>query len=233
MLTILQQHKSKVKTLLWGGLICFFSIQMTNIVWPYTSWRWDVDFLMTKQWVIHLDHYRLAFYAHIFSSLLVMASGIFLFSNFVLKKWPMIHRNLGKMYVGLVLFISAPSGLIMSYYANGGWMAQTSFVILSVLWWWFTYQGYRTARNLDFKAHKKWMMRSYALTLSAITLRLCQMMLGYFIYLDPVTQYILVSWGSWMVNLLLAELWIVRLKIYPGLLSTIPSSLSISLKQDL
>lgn len=231
MLTTLKPYGIKIKPLLWGGLICFFTLQMMFVVWPYTSWKWDVNFLMTKQLIIHLDHYRFSFYAHIFSSLFVMASGAFLFSNYILRKYPKMHRYLGKLYVGLVLLVSAPSGLVMAYYANGGWIAQTSFVILSVLWWWFTYQGYRTARKLDFQAHKKWMMRSFALTLSAVTLRLFQMFLGYLIYMDPVTQYIFISWTSWIFNLLLVELWMIRRLVFARLSSLFLSSLFIPLKQ--
>ena len=161
-----------------------------------------------------------------------MASGAFLFSSFILRTWPQVHRLFGKLYVGLVLLISTPSGLVMAYYANGGWMAQTSFVILSLLWWWFTYQGYCTARKLDFLAHKKWMRRSYALTLSAITLRLFQMLLGYLIYIDPVTQYIFVSWASWVFNLFLVELWMTRRLIYAWLSSLFLFSLFSPLKQN-
>ena len=51
------------------------------------------------------------------------------------------------------------------------------------------------------------MMRSYALTLSAITLRLCQLFIHQIISLDPTTQYILVSWGSWMFNLGVVEMY--------------------------
>ncbi len=209
----LLKYQKLIETFLWGALISFFSLQMFHIIWPYTSWEWDVDFLQTKQFIIHLDHYRIAFYAHIFSSLIVLGSGAFLFSNYVLRNWAGLHRTLGKTYVALLLFISAPSGMVMAFYANGGWAAKISFLILTPLWWWFTYKGYKAVRQKQFAAHKKWMMRSYALTLSAITLRVSQMFIGSFFYLDPTTQYVLVSWGSWIVNLLIVEYLIHRKSI--------------------
>ena len=210
MKTIFFQHKKNITALAWATLIAFFSFQMLMIVLPYTSWEWDVDFLITKQHIIHLDYYRVAFYSHIFSSVIVLLSGVCLFSEFVLKNFPKLHRLVGKTYVFLLLLISAPSGMVMAFYANGGWMAQMSFLILTPLWWWFTYQGYRTARQRKFKTHKKWMTRSYALTFSAITLRVAQMILGSFFYLDTEVQYILVSWGSWLLNLAVVELWMIR-----------------------
>ena len=178
---------------------------MATVIWPYTTWEWDVDFLLTKEEVVHLLYYRLAFYAHIFSSCVVLACGLFMFSHVVLAKWSRVHRYVGRLYVLLILALSAPSGLVMAVYANGGFWAQLSFVILTGLWWWFTYMGYVTARLRDFAAHKRWMMRSYALTLSAITLRIAQMILHGYFHFDPVSQYIFVSWGSWTVNLLVIE----------------------------
>jgi hypothetical protein len=193
---------------LFSVAVLMFSFIMVTIIFPYTSWRWDVDFLLTKQHIIHLDYYRFSFYAHIFSSLIILISGAFLFSNFILKNYAGLHRWMGKTYVGLLLLVSAPSGMVMAFHANGGWIAQTSFLILTPLWWWFTYQGYITARQKKFKAHRIWMVRSYALTFSAVSLRLSQMLLGYFFMMDPVVQYILVSWGSWIGNLLIAECWL-------------------------
>lgn len=194
----------------WCLTILFFTYIMASIIFPYTSFRWDVDFLLTKQHLLHVDYYRLAFYAHIFSSLFVLFSGAFLFSNFILKKHPKLHRWMGKFYVGLLLLISAPSGLVMGFHANGGSWAQMSFFILTPLWWWFTFQGLAAAKNKNFKAHKIWMMRSYSLTLSAISLRIYQMLLGSFFILDPVVQYVFVSWASWMGNLFFIEIYMWR-----------------------
>jgi uncharacterized membrane protein len=187
------------------SIILFVSWQMLQIVWPYTSGAWDIDFLSTKQAIIHLDHYRIAFYGHIFSSLLVLVSGAFLFSNAILRRWPRVHRTLGKTYVGLVLGVSAPTALVMGFYANGGWLAALSFVLLAPLWWYTTWQGYRTARALNFQSHRRWMLRSYALTFSAVTLRISQSLISATWDLDPVTQYVIVSWGSWIVNLVVIE----------------------------
>ncbi len=200
--------KKTFSTTVWITVTCLFSWLMFGIVIPYSSWKWDVDFLQTKQIIIHLDHYRFSFYAHIFSSLVILFSGGFLFVDVLLRKWPLVHRRLGKLYVALLLGVAAPSGFVMAFYANGGWMAKISFLILTPLWWWFTYKGLQTARSGLFKAHRKWMLRSYALTLSAITLRLFQMVLGYYFYMDPAFQYIFVSWTSWIFNLIVIELWI-------------------------
>jgi len=204
-----------LSSFLFCFLVLLSSYIMIRIVFPYMSWKWNVDFLLTKQFIIHLDHYRIAFYTHIFSSLLVLFAGAFLFSSYVLKNFPLMHRNFGKAYIGLILGLSAPSGLIMSFYANGGYWVKFSFLILTPLWWYFTFKGYSSIRNIKIKEHKEWMIRSYALTLSAISLRMYQYLLSHFFYIEPEIQYLLVSWISWVGNLLVAEAYIrIRYKYF-------------------
>ena len=195
-------------TAFWFCSILIFTILMLQIVLPYLSWEWDIDFLQTKQAIIHLFHYRSAFYLHIFSSCLVLFSGAFLFPKVIIKKFSTLHRWAGKIYVLLLLLVSAPSGAIMAFYANGGWPAKTSFLILCPLWWYCTYMGYRKIRQKKIKEHEVWMIRSYALTLSAISLRFYQMILGNTGIFDPDTFYVIVSWISWLGNLLVAEVWV-------------------------
>lgn len=201
-------------TLSWVASITFFTALMVTIVLPYLSWRWDIDFLLTKQHIIHLLHYRTAFYLHIFSSVFILFAGAFLFSKTIIKKYRQLHRWSGKIYVLLLLLISAPTGMVMAFYANGGWPAKISFLILCPLWWYCTYMGYRKIRQKKIKEHEVWMIRSYALTLSAVSLRIYQMLLGGTGIFDLETQYIFVSWVSWVGNLVVAEVIIRRSKFF-------------------
>lgn len=186
---------------MWVGVILFFTYLMSKIVGPYFSESWDYDFLVTKMGIIHLSYYRAAFLIHISSSLIVIFTGSLLFLTVRGPLWWRMHRLFGRLYVGLVLLLAAPSGLIMGYYANGGILGQINFILLSILWWWFTFEGLRTIRQGNVPAHKKWMVRSYALTLSAITLRFLQMMVPMSWYVDPDFVYVVVSWSSWILNL--------------------------------
>jgi len=199
------QKRQILTSWIYAISILYFSYLMISITLPYTSWEWDVDFLKTKYKIIHLSYYRLSFYIHIFTSSIILLSGAILFSNYILKKYKNLHSWIGKVYVGLLLLFAAPSGLVMAFHANGGSAAKISFIILTLCWWSFTYLGYSCARSKKFNEHKKWMIRSYALTLSAISLRVSQMLLSYYFNMDPRIQYILISWTSWVGNLLIAE----------------------------
>jgi uncharacterized membrane protein len=203
------KNKLSVKTVFSAfliGLMLFFVYLMARITMPYYSFRYDVNFLLTKQAVIHLSIWRQAFYIHITTSIMVLFTGIFQFVRPLIKKRPGLHRTLGKIYVGLILFFSAPSGFVMALYANGGIWAKTSFTIISILWWTFTFLAYKNAREKNFKAHLANMYRSYALTLTAITLRTYVLILPHFIHLHSSQMYSLVAWLSWVPNLIVVEL---------------------------
>ncbi|SFX36782.1 Predicted membrane protein [Cytophaga hutchinsonii ATCC 33406] len=120
---------------------------------------------------------------------------------------------MGKAYVLLILCVSAPSGFVMSLYANGGLWTKISFSLISVLWFMFTLQAYRKIKNRNIQAHTDFMIRSYALTLSAITLRTYVVILPHFFILHSREMYTLISWLSWVPNLLLAEL-LIRKRIF-------------------
>lgn len=186
--------------------VAFFTFLMGSIVWPYTSGRLDIDFLLSKQHIIHLLHYRVSFYLHIFPALLVMAAGLTQFSGKILKKTPALHRWVGRVYAFSILGVCGPAGLIMTFYANGGWFTKASFVALSLLWWGATWLAYRAIRAGDVRRHGAWMIRSYALTLSAISLRVMQFGLASYSDISPEEAYELVAWPSWVLNFLLAEL---------------------------
>lgn len=191
------------------GALAWFVLLMGRIVWPYTSGRLDIDFLLSKQHIVHFLHYRLAFYLHIFPALLVLAAGLTQFSGRVLRRAPALHRWVGRVYVYSILGVCGPAAVLMAGYANGGPVARASFLLLGLLWWWVTLRAYRAIRAGDVRAHGAWMIRGYALTLSAITLRLMQLGLARYTDIDPETAYRLVSWPSWVLNLLAAE-WVLR-----------------------
>ena len=111
---------------------------MLKIVLLYTPLRLDIAFLQLKQEYIHINVWRISFFIHVFSSMFALMAGFSLFSKKLLKKKPLLHRRLGYAYVINVLCITGSAGLVMSFYANGGFYSRVAFVLLSVLWMLFT-----------------------------------------------------------------------------------------------
>ncbi|KAA2245089.1 DUF2306 domain-containing protein [Chitinophaga agrisoli] len=190
-------------------LILYGAWLMLRLTLPYTAFNRYTDFLMTKQLVYHIRYWRVSFYVHVFISITVLITGLLQCSRYLLQKYPRLHRSSGKTYAVIVLFFSGPSGLIMSFYANGGWPARISFVLLSLLWIGSTGMGWRYALQRRWQQHGNMMLRSYALTLSALTLRFYAYLIDVFnIPIRPVTSYITIAWLSWTLNLLIMEWWI-------------------------
>jgi hypothetical protein len=197
----------KTAWILFVSGILYASYLLLLLSVPYLEMRRGIDFLKTKQFIYHIKHWRYSFYIHVFTSILIITSGLFQFSKTILNKYTRFHRVSGFIYLATTLLISGPAALVMSFYANGGYAAQTSFVILSILWIGSTYMAYYFVRKKQYESHGKWMVRSYALTLSAVSLRLYAYLFDVFHFtMDPVDLYILISWISWIPNLLIAEI---------------------------
>lgn len=182
---------------------------MVKLTIPYFSFETDVDFLLTKQSLLYNKIWLSSFYLHIAASPFILMAGVIQFNQYFLKNHKNIHRNIGKLYVLFILLISAPTGFVMAIYANGGIWAKISFLLISILWWYFTWKAYSEIKNKNISAHQDFMIRSYALTLSAITLRIYTFTLPQFAPIRGVEMYILVSWLSWIPNLLVAE-WLIQ-----------------------
>ena len=119
-----------------------------------------------------------------------------------------MHRKLGYIYVLNVLLITGPAGLLMGFYANGGIPSRISFILLATGWIFFTAMALVKAKRGDFRSHRHYMMRSYALTLSALTLRAWKWGITNSFELPPMDVYRAVAWLGWVPNLLLAE-WLI------------------------
>ncbi len=194
------------------AVVLLFSGLMLQIIVPYLlpPFRTDIDFLLTKQNVLHLSLWRYAFYIHISTSILTLLAGLTQFSRRIYLQYPKIHRTVGKVYLITVLVAAAPSGLIMAFYANGGTATRAAFVVLAIGWWVFTLVAFRQIKAGRVRPHAAFMLRSYALTWSAVTLRLMQFLFGYFMLLDYQTAYLVSAWGGFIINLLLCELLICK-----------------------
>ena len=184
---------------------------MLRIITEHITLQPDTGFLAVKQEYVNNKIWRTAFYIHVFSSILTLLAGFTQFSTFILKEHKMLHRIMGRIYVVAVLFINFPSGMILAFNANGHLPSRIAFILLDSLWFWFTLQAFLKIKKGNVAAHKRFMIRSYALTFSAITLRTWKAILSNSFVLDPVTLYMIDAWMGFVPNLLFAE-WLIRKK---------------------
>ena len=121
---------------------------------------------------------------------------------------PAFHRATGYLYLGACA-VGAPAGFMLALGTTAGPVASVGFAIPALLWALFTWLGWRAAVEGRFRDHRDWMLRSYALTATAITLRLMipsAALLG----LEFFPAYRVISWLGWITNLALFEYLIRR-----------------------
>lgn len=201
-----------IKLLLKIIFICswlYFTFLMIGITFAYFPFSSEAAFLAIKQdEVNNITGYLSIFYIHVIFSIFVLITGIIqiLPIHKIIPKT--LHRISGYLYVVLVLLFSAPSGLFIGYYANGGFLAILAFEILGVLWMFFTTRAMFRLKSKNYRGHQYDMWRSYALALSALTLRLWKVIIVYLFQPNPMESYIIVAWLGWIINLILIEIYI-------------------------
>lgn len=192
--------------------LAFFVFLMARISLAYMPYNTDVGFLRIKQDYIDLDFWRTAFFVHVYMSIWVLLAGFTQFSENIRTFRPTLHRSFGYIYAVDVVFVTGPAGLIMGFYANGGVTSKISFVTLAISWITFTAIAVIKARSGDFVGHRNFMIRSYALTLSALTLRAWKYGINNTFDFPPMDVYRTVAWLGWVPNILFAEFLIWRQK---------------------
>ncbi len=189
-------------------VLAFFSFLMLRIIWLYIPMHSDTAFLQLKQDYINIPQWRLAFYTHVFTSLLVLVAGFTQFSTYILQHYKKLHKAFGYLYVINILMVTGPAGLLMGFYANGGISSRVAFVLLAILWMLFTAIALQKVLTKNFYAHRVFMIRSFALTLSAISLRVWKMVIAATTDIPPIDRYRIIAWLGWVLNLLIAE-WVI------------------------
>ena len=207
------------KAVTWGAiprvlcyaLLAWLSWLMLEITLNYWPVRDDAGFLQIKQQYLGIRHWEAAFWIHVFTSMLALAAGFTQFAPWILRGMPKLHRWMGRCYVLNVCLVTGPASLIMAFYANGGITSRLAFGILAISWIVTTSMGWRLALRRQWQRHQEWMMRSYALTLSALTLRVWKYTLVLLFEPRPMDVYRLVAWLGFVPNVLLVE-WLIRRK---------------------
>lgn len=190
----------------WLLVFAYLFILMVQITLRYLPFSTEIAFLQIKQTeVTSLKAYLPLFYIHVFSAIFALVAGFTQFNTALLAKYRKLHRAFGYLYFIIVIFLAAPSGIFIGYYANGGIFSQISFMLLGILWWFFTAKAIIEIKKGNVEMHRQFMLRSFALAFSAITLRLWKVILVYLFHPAPMDVYQIIAWLGWIPNLLLIE----------------------------
>jgi len=145
-----------------------------------------------------------AVYVHAFAAVVALVLGPFQFSARIRREHPALHRWSGRLYLAVGVLIGGVAGLYLSQYAFGGVAGRLGFGVLAGLWLFSGLQAYRCVRRRDFEAHRRWMVRNFALTLAALMLRI-YVPLSQVAGIEFALGYPVIAWLCWVPNLVIAE----------------------------
>jgi len=144
--------------------------------------------------------------AHLVGALVALAVGPWQLNQRLRSRAIRWHRWMGRAYVVAVL-VGGIGALGLAPLSQEGMVTHIGFGLLGVLWLGTTLQAYRRIRAGDQTSHRRWMVRSYALTYAAVTLRI-YLPLSQIAGVSFATAYQVIAWLCWVPNLIVAEWWL-------------------------
>ncbi|MCF3961467.1 DUF2306 domain-containing protein [Streptomyces fuscigenes] len=162
---------------------------------------------------------QIAFYDHIVFAGLSLVLGPWQFARGLRRRRPGLHRAIGRAYM-ICIALGSVGAFVMSFFSSAGFDGFFGFCSLDLLWAWTAWRGYRAARERDIRSHQAWMLRNFALTYAAVTLRLWLGTLLVaqlpFVQDDVAYQqiwnnaYNVIPFLCWLPNIVVAELMVRR-----------------------
>lgn len=147
-------------------------------------------------------------FIHVAGALTALVLGSWQFVPALRNGFGPPHRWVGRIYV-VGCLVGGTAGLVLAPGSSAGPIASVGFGSLAVLWIAANLLGWRAARQRRFADHRRWMIRSWALTLAAVTLRL-YLPLVMILDLPFLPWYRAISFLAWVPNLIAAEFWLRR-----------------------
>ena len=129
---------------------------------------------------------------------------------------PDVHRRIGRVYLFGGVLPGGVAVLGVAPVSSTGPVSAVGNTVLAVLWLATSVAGYWAARAHRYADHRRWMLRSVALTFSIVLNRawLVAFALLFSPFVDdeaalwPAAAGASV-WASWVVNLLIVEWWVL------------------------
>jgi uncharacterized membrane protein len=169
---------------------------------------YSTRYLITSPVDQHFARYIFPLRLHIAGGIGALLAGPWQFSRRLRTRALNFHRWLGRFYL-LEVGLGSMAGLAMATVSEEGLPTHLGFGLLAILWFLTGLQAYRSIKRGEILQHRSWMIRNFALTLAAVTLRNYLPLMLFGLHWSFRASYIAVSWLCWLPNVLVAE-WLVR-----------------------
>ena len=161
-------------------------------------------------------HYPLL-WAHIVCGSIALVTACLQIWPWLRRHHPRVHRWSGRIYLLGGVLPGGVAVLGVAPVSTTGFASSVGNTFLAVLWLGTSIAGWRAARQCRYADHRAWMIRSVALTFSIVVNRFWVVVyVVLLMVLDPADPELIPHaatasvWTSWIVNLLIAEWWILR-----------------------
>ncbi len=177
--------------------VAYVSVRAGNYLWQSPQ-----EFAFAAQRAVYASH-PLTLFVHIGAGVTALVVGAW---QLTARGRGRCHRYLGQLYLGAVA-LAGTAALLAAPISYGSRANALAFTLMSVAWLLTTALAWYAIRQGQVSSHRRWMLRSYAVTLAAVTLRAeLGLLIGVF-GLSFDQAYAIVPWSSWMGNLLVLEGW--------------------------
>ena len=154
-----------------------------------------------------LANWPLAARAHFLGGAVALVLGALQMNSRLRARYLAAHRWTGRVYLAAVA-LAGTAGFALALDSFAGPVARSGFALLAVAWIATSCAAYLHIRSSNIAAHRDWMVRSYALTLAAVTLRI-YLPASQIAGISFMVAYPAIAWLCWVPNLAVAE-WLVR-----------------------
>lgn len=155
---------------------------------------------------------QLAFFLHVGAGGLALLLSPLQFATHLRARTPRVHRIVGRVVLASIT-VAGVAALVLAPRSLAGAVGTAGFGLLAVLWLACAGTAWLAILRRDVEAHRRWMVRTFALTYAAVTLR---MWLGVLIAgqvgLAGVGEqvaferaYLLVPFLAWVPDVVVAE----------------------------
>jgi len=153
--------------------------------------------------------YRAEIVLHALFASIALVIGLPQMNKKFRERFPKTNIFLRRIYFVSVI-IAAITGFLLAFHAKGGLVNTFGFGMLAVIWLFSCYKAFTAVKVNDFTSFRIWIVRNYALTFAAVTLRIY---LGIFFgtlgYLQFDNFYPVLGFLCWVPNLIFVEWFIL------------------------
>ena len=196
-----------LRVFLWAAALATLAASLFLVIETarYLSFDPFYAFLVERPVLTSDRVWRACFYVHIAGGLACLLSAPLLLWNGIRNGSTRLHRAAGRVHAVAALGWLGPTGFYLACFAKGGLAGQTGFMVLATLFYLSTVLGVRAIQRGHRRAHVVWMIRSYALILSAVSFRILYPLL-HALGSTVQSSYVASTWAGLAVSIVAGEL---------------------------